>query len=79
METFAESKALGNGIHPGKWNEFRVVANGNHLQHYINNTLTVDVTDKQTEKASSQGVIAFQLHVGKPMVVRFKNISLRSL
>lgn len=76
---FAESDALAKGIHPGKWNDYRVVAKGNRLQHFINEALTAEVIDSQTDKSSSEGVIALQIHVGPPMVVRFKNITLREL
>ena len=76
---FADSKELGKGIHPNKWNEFRVVADGNHLQHFINGAKTVDITDQQSDKAAKKGVIALQLHKGPPMVVRYKNISMRKL
>ncbi|WP_372726073.1 DUF1080 domain-containing protein [Novipirellula sp.] len=76
-ETFADGKELANAIHPGQWNEFRVVAKGNRLQHFINGTMTAEVIDEQSEKSSSDGVIALQLHVGPPMTVRFKNISLQ--
>ena len=76
---FADSAKLGNGIHAGKWNEYRIVAEDNRLRHYVNHSLTAEVIDKQTEKSASKGVIAFQLHQGPAMEVRFKNISLRSL
>lgn len=76
---FADGQKLGNGIHPGKWNEYRVVAKGNHLQHFINETMTAEVIDNQSDKSASSGVIAFQLHRGDPMVVRFKNIVLHSV
>ncbi len=78
-EKFAESKELANGIHPGEWNEFRVVAKGNHLQHYINGALVSETIDNQTEKAASKGVIALQLHQGPAMVVRFKHLVLESI
>ncbi len=73
---FADGKELGNGIHPGKWNEFRVVAKGNHLQHFINGALVSETIDEQEEKAAKTGVIALQLHKGPAMVVRFKNLVL---
>ncbi len=76
---FADSDQLAAGIHPGKWNDFRVVADGNKLQHFINETMTAEVIDKQTGKASSAGVIALQLHRGPAMTVRFKNIKIRKL
>ena len=76
-ETFANGEELASAIHPGQWNEFRVVAKGNRLQHFINGTMTAEVIDEQTEKSSSDGVIALQLHRGPAMTVRFKNISLQ--
>ena len=76
---FGDAKALGAGIHPGQWNDFRVVAKGNKLQHFINGTMTIEVIDEQTEKSASAGVIALQIHRGPEMTVRFKNIKLRSL
>ncbi len=78
-KTFADGVKLGNGIHPGQWNDYRIVANGNHLQHFINGTMTAEVFDNQPEKSAASGVIAFQLHRGDPMVVRFKNIVLRTI
>jgi hypothetical protein len=76
IKKFADGKRLGNGIHPGEWNDYRIVAKGNRLQHFINETMTAEVIDNQPQKAAEKGVIAFQLHRGDPMVVRFKNIVL---
>ena len=73
---FADGVKLGNGIHPGQWNDYRIVAKGNHLQHFINEAMTAEVFDHQSDKSASTGVLAFQLHRGDPMVVRFKNIVL---
>ena len=78
-ERFGDEASLGNGIHPGQWNEYRIVAKGNELEHYINGTKTASVVDDQKEKSSSDGVIALQLHRGPAMTIRFKNLSLKSL
>ncbi|TWU57824.1 3-keto-disaccharide hydrolase [Rubripirellula reticaptiva] len=76
---FGNAEKLGNGIHPGKWNDFRVVADGNHLQHFINGAMTSEVIDEQSDKAAKTGIIALQLHKGPAMTVRFKNIKIRKL
>ncbi|TWU57075.1 hypothetical protein Poly51_29960 [Rubripirellula tenax] len=76
---FGDAEKLGNGIHPGKWNDFRVVAAGNHLQHFINGAMTSEVIDEQSDKAAKSGIIALQLHKGPAMTVRFKNIKIRKL
>jgi hypothetical protein len=62
-----------------EWNEIRIVAKGNHLQHFINGVLTADVTDLDAEKGSKSGVLALQLHQGPPMTVQFKDVQLKTL
>lgn len=76
---FGDETELASAIHPGEWNDFRVVADGNHLQHFINGTMTAEVHDGQKEKAAKNGVIALQIHQGPPMTVRFKNIMIRKI
>ncbi len=79
IDRFADGTSLGAGIHPGKWNEFRIVADGNHLVQYINGAKVSEVIDGETDKAKKSGVIALQLHQGPAMVVSFKNLTLRPL
>ena len=59
------------------WNDYVVIAQGNHLQHFINGRLTVDVTDESAVKAAKSGVLALQAHVGPPMTVQFKNLRIK--
>ena len=61
------------------WNDYVVVAQGNHLVHKINGRVTSEVTDEQPEKRSASGILALQLHAGPPMLVQFKNIQLKRL
>ena len=61
------------------WNDYVIIARGNHLQHFINGTPTVDVVDEQEAKAAKSGVLALQIHVGPPMTVQFKNIRIKPL
>ncbi len=63
----------------GEWNEIVIIANGNHLQHFLNGKLTADVTDNDSENSSKSGVIALQLHQGPPMTIQFKNVRLKNL
>src|SRR5262245_30340863 len=53
------------------WNEYVVIAQGNHLVHKINGRITSEVTDEQAEKRASSGILALQLHAGPPMMVQF--------
>jgi hypothetical protein len=58
------------------WNEFKIIAKGGHIQHFINGHKTVDVTD-ETAEGAKKGIVALQLHSGPPMQVQFKNIVLK--
>lgn len=61
------------------WNDVVIIAKGNHIQHYLNNRLIMDFTDNEPNLALKEGVLALQLHAGKPMFTEFKNIRIRSL
>ena len=61
------------------WNDVVIMAQGNHIQHYMNNRLIVDFTDNEPQLALREGIVALQLHAGKPMWVEFRNIRLKEL
>jgi hypothetical protein len=74
-----ENKEILASIKKGEWNDMEVIAKGNHLIHKINGHTTIDVTDNQSDKAKSSGILALQLHAGPPMIVQFKDIELKKL
>jgi hypothetical protein len=61
------------------WNDVVIIAKGNHLQHYLNNRLILDFTDNDPQQALLEGVLALQLHAGKPMWAEFKNIRIKHI
>ena len=74
-----DAAALGAAIKKGDWNEYVIIAKGNHLQQFINSKQTIDVTDECEAKRAMSGVLALQLHAGPPMMVQFKNLRIKSL
>jgi hypothetical protein len=58
------------------WNDVAIIAKGNHIQHYLNGKLILDFTD-HPKNALSEGILALQLHAGKPMWTEFKDIRVR--
>ena len=66
-------------IKKGGWNDYVIIAKGNHLIQKINGRVTVDVTDEQESKAAKSGILALQLHAGTPMIVQFKDLRLKTL
>lgn len=71
------------------WNEYRIIAQGNHLTHYLNGYQTIELVDNDRltnpddpddrKGAAKKGLIALQIHTGLPMLVEFKDIRIREL
>jgi hypothetical protein len=74
-----DTKEIQAKIKHEDWNEYVVIAKGNHLQHFINGVQTVDVTDEHEAKAAKSGALALQIHTGPPMTVQFKNLRIKDL
>ncbi len=79
IESVGDAGELGKKIKKEDWNDYRVVAKGNHLQHYINGVLMSEVIDNQADKAAASGVLALQAHTGPAMTVQFKELKLKEL
>jgi GNAT superfamily N-acetyltransferase len=78
-ELIGDPAELQKAIRPGDWNEYRIVARGPKLQHFINGQLMSETIDEQRGARAEQGVLALQLHAGPPMKVEFKDIRLKRL
>jgi len=71
--------------HDKAWNEYRIVARGNHVLHYLNGHPTVELIDHHIDPRNPDslkqrrmdGVIALQIHGGSPMTVQFKDVAVR--
>ncbi|MEZ6032262.1 MAG: DUF1080 domain-containing protein [Planctomycetaceae bacterium] len=61
------------------WNHVVIIARGNHIQHFMNGRLILDFTDNDPDLCLKEGVLALQLHAGKPMWVEFKEIRIKNL
>jgi hypothetical protein len=77
--SIGDASELGKKLKNEDWNDFTIVAKGNHLTHIINGVVMSEVIDNQKDKAAKSGVIALQLHQGPPMTVQFKDIELKRL
>lgn len=61
------------------WNEFHLIIKGNRLQHYVNGVLMSDVTDNDPVNGKAKGLLGLQVHVGPPMKVQYRNLTLKKL
>ncbi len=70
---------LGSKIRKGEWNKYRIVAEGFHFQHHINDTLMADIVDEDKAMRRRTGILALQIHQGPPMKVQFRDIRLKRM
>jgi hypothetical protein len=70
--------ALKAFIKVNDWNTFHVIARGNTLVHILNGHVTTVVVDDDTKNRADSGLLGFQLHMGPPMKVEFRNIYLKT-
>jgi hypothetical protein len=73
-----DSNEIQAAIKDEQWNDYKIVAKGNHVQHFINGKQTVDVTDNDGKNAPKEGILALQIHAGPAMVVQFKELVLKT-
>jgi hypothetical protein len=66
-------------IKPNDWNQFHIIARGNVLTHILNGDLMAEAIDDDAAGRAMSGLIGFQMHVGPPMKVEFRNIWLKNL
>jgi hypothetical protein len=54
-----------------------LIARGNTLIQILNGAVTSVVIDDDTKGRSLGGLIGFQIHVGQPMKIEFRNVWLK--
>jgi len=68
-------KRAGDCFKQGRWNKYRIVCIGSHIQIYVNGTLTTDIHDEMDIK----GYIGIQHHGEKGLLYQFRNLRIKDL
>jgi len=76
QQTPDELKAL---IKTGDWNQVHLMARGNTIVQILNGAVTSMLVDDDLANRQFGGLIGFQMHMGPPMTVEFRNIWLKPL
>ena len=71
-----ELKAI---IRGSDWNQVHIIARGHTIIQVLNGAVTSMVVDDDAANRKDSGLIGFQMHVGPPMKVEFRNIWLKKL
>ncbi|WP_437193342.1 3-keto-disaccharide hydrolase [Planctomicrobium sp. SH527] len=64
---------------PGEWNEYRIIAKGQHIILEINGVKSTELIDQEEGHFDLSGFLGLQLRAGEPMMVQFKDIYLKKL
>lgn len=62
-----------------EWHEYRVLVEGNHHQHWIDDHPTADVIDLDEKNRALSGILGVQVHVGPAMTIQYKDFFLKRL
>lgn len=68
---------LKGAIKINDWNLIHIIARGNTLIHIMNGQLTSVFIDDDTKNRAMSGLLGFQIHVGPPMKIEFRNVYLK--
>jgi hypothetical protein len=71
-----ELKAL---IKAGEWNTVHLIARGNTIMNILNGHVTAFIVDDDAKGRALKGLLGFQIHVGPPMKIEFRNIYLKTV
>jgi hypothetical protein len=66
-------------IKPGDWNTVHLIARGNTIMNIVNGHVTAFIVDDDAKGRARKGLLGFQIHVGPPMKIEFRNIYLKKL
>ena len=66
-------------IKPGEWNNVHLIARGNMIMNIVNGHVTAFIVDDDAKGRAMKGLLGFQIHVGPPMKIEFRNIFLKTL
>lgn len=61
------------------WNQVHLIARGSTIVQIVNGQVTSVLVDDDTKGRALKGLLGFQMHMGPPMKVEFRNIYLKKL
>jgi hypothetical protein len=79
IESFAPADQYAVLFRENEWNDYRIVAVGDHVAVFVNGTLFSELKDEQRGERDLSGSLAFQLHSGPETRVEFRDVLLERL
>lgn len=66
-------------VNVAEWNDYTIIARGNHLVHQINGRTTSELWDHDASRRALEGLLAIQLHRGNANQVEIQDLRLKVL
>jgi hypothetical protein len=79
LATIGDATLLKGVININGWNSYHIIARGPVIMQIINGQLLSVVIDEDTKNFVPEGLVGFQMHVGPPFKVEYKNILYKKL
>jgi hypothetical protein len=72
--TIGDSTLLRGVMNVNGWNQYHIIARGPVLMQLINGQLMAVALDEDSQHFAAEGVLGFQMHVGPPFKIEFRNV-----
>jgi hypothetical protein len=77
--TIADGTLLRGILNVNGWNQYHIIARGPVLMQLINGQLMAVAIDEDTRHFVAEGLLGFQMHVGPPFKVQYRNVLYRKI
>ncbi|HEY1764051.1 MAG TPA: DUF1080 domain-containing protein, partial [Opitutaceae bacterium] len=74
----APAEVRNRALRKGSWNDYRIRAEGPHIEIWLNGVKTVDYTESD-KSVPHHGKLALQIHGGANTMVLYRNIEIEAL
>ncbi len=79
LATIADGTLLRGVVNVNGWNRYHIIARGPVLVQIINGQLMGVTIDEDTKNFVPEGLLGFQMHVGPPFKIEYRNILYKKL
>lgn len=79
IASVGDPKELEQVIKRDDWNDYIVIARGNQYMHIINGRVMSIGIDEDPARFRARGILAWQLHSGRPMKIEVRDVRIREL
>jgi len=79
LATLGDPKLLRGIVNVAGWNQYHIIARGPVMLQILNGQLVSATIDEDSKNFVPEGLVGFQMHVGPPFKVEYRNILYRKL